>query len=325
MTIRPRHSIRKIERKEGRDGIEENKEKEVVIDNVDNLNEKTNVSADQNINIDAKKILQKFSTLLYGCIISLDDVYTVDYQSTEIVARVAEIHSVKNSIEDEEEDDDEGNEISRENKIDNKLINKVQNKDKNEIEESQNGNENENEKGNENDNFDLNINDDIRRGIIDTETEIYIELENTLVPFNLKNYKKMPPENSKIDLINIYTKDNEHFPVVRKLLRPCISLTSIVQEGKGIYNHDINNNINVDNSNDSYEHTINDNNNNIDTNSSSTHLAINENTNREEKNELQKNLSSSDCTIEVDACTFDKVLLYLEHEVRTFLMINILT
>ena len=135
----------------------------------------------------------------------------------------------------------------------------------------------------------------------------------------------MPPENSKKDLINIYTKDNEHFPVVRKLLRPCISLTSIVQEGKGIYNHDINNNINVDNSNDSYEHTINDNNNNIDTNSSSTHLAINENTNREEKNELQKNLSSSDCTIEVDACTFDKVLLYLEHEVRTFLMINILT
>ena len=108
--------------------------------------------------------------------------------------------------------------------------------------------------------------------------------------------------------------------MVRKLLRPCISLTSIVQEGKGIYNHDIKNNDNVDNSNDNNEHIINDNNNIIDTNSSSILLTKNENTNREEKNEIKKTNSSSDCTIEVDACTFDKVLLYLEHEVRPYVL-----
>ena len=67
------------------------------------------------------------------------------------------------------------------------------------------------------------------------------------------------------NVIVFRTKDDELFPVKRRLLRPCISLTSVVQAGKGKYRH------------------VGD---------------------------------EEEVVVPVDACTFDRVLLYLEHEAR---------
>jgi hypothetical protein len=78
------------------------------------------------------------------------------------------------------------------------------------------------------------------------------------------------------DIINVLCKDGEHFPVMRKLLRPCISLTSVVQLGRGIYrennqkkyndsenNNGINDNDNGNNNDDGNNHDKNDNKNNF--------------------------------------------------------------
>lgn len=74
------------------------------------------------------------------------------------------------------------------------------------------------------------------------------------------------------NVVEIITSDDEVFPVKRRLLRPCISLTAIVQAGKGKYS------------------------------------LSNQNTSSDS--------SPNTARVPVDACTFDRVLLYLEHEVR---------
>lgn len=74
------------------------------------------------------------------------------------------------------------------------------------------------------------------------------------------------------NVVEIITSDDEVFPVKRRLLRPCISLTSIVQAGKGKY-------------------------------------CLPSETDVSES-------SLNTARVPVDACTFDRVLLYLEHEVR---------
>jgi hypothetical protein len=66
--------------------------------------------------------------------------------------------------------------------------------------------------------------------------------------------------------------------VLRQLVRPCLALTSVVQLGKGIYREE-----------------------------------QEERNGIEEKREININMKVE---IDVDACTFDKVLLYLEHEAR---------
>ena len=128
-----------------------------------------------------------------------------------------------------------------------------------------------------------------RRGIVGEETDFFLLLENSLVPLTLQHSPEIPTVQPHKDLIYVLTKDEEIFPVMRKLLRPCIALTSVVQMGKGIYirnSHDIN----VANISD------------ID----------------EEKSLKEITYEDPKCTvkIDVDACTFDKVLLFLEHEVN---------
>lgn len=69
------------------------------------------------------------------------------------------------------------------------------------------------------------------------------------------------------DIIQVTTNDDETFPVKRKLLRPCIALTHVVQAGRGKY-------------------------------------------------ALKDDEDFSAINVDVEACTFDRVLLYLEHEAR---------
>jgi hypothetical protein len=206
--------------------------------------------------IDAKCVTQQYSSLLHGCIISSEDIYTTQYLSEQIVGRIAELSPV----------------INQEN-------------------------ENESENDNENDE-DYEI-VDTYRGIVGLETEFFVILENSSINWDLKNSPKMsiiPPHK---DLINVYTKDNEHFPVLRRLLRPCITLTSVVQKGRGIYDQK---------------------------NSKSIHETVNGsegivNKNTEINNGFERiqkeNQNENDVTVDVEACSFDKVLLYLEHEVHS--------
>lgn len=74
----------------------------------------------------------------------------------------------------------------------------------------------------------------------------------------------------------------ETFPVKRRLLRPCVALTSLVQAGRGKYRH------------------------------AAAAAAA-------KKEDCQAAVQIGDAfsaSVDMDACTFDRVLLYLEHEAR---------
>ena len=253
-------------------------------------NEASPDDCSRRVEIDALTVIKQYTALLHDCIISLEDVYTTQFQSVQIVGRVADLLPVIKST------DDGYNEYEE---------------DHNAVEEYEVA--------------------ETYRGIVGIETEFYLILENSEVNWSLLNSSIIPPLLPHKDLINVYTKDNEHFPVLRRLLRPCISLTSTVQKGKGIYDDtkhlqikNLDNRILSDNtfnihqdteessSVKSYNNTENFNGNIVDNeNENVVPLIIISNEN-ENENEKDKN---DNVTVEVDACTFDKVLLYLEHEV----------
>ena len=79
------------------------------------------------------------------------------------------------------------------------------------------------------------------------------------------------------NVVTVFTSDEEEFPVKRRLLRPCITLTSVVQAGRGKYRVDKDG--------------------------------------REDGEDDQPD-GVNLIQVDVDACTFDRVLLYLEHEAR---------
>jgi hypothetical protein len=93
-----------------------------------------------------------------------------------------------------------------------------------------------------------------------------------------------PPAPVIANIVYINTNDDETFPVKRRLLRPCIALTSVVQAGKGKYSDSVASCTNEDKSNKVYN---------------DDGICIND-----------------IIHVDVDACTFDRVLLYLEHEAR---------
>jgi cytochrome b involved in lipid metabolism len=108
------------------------------------------------------------------------------------------------------------------------------------------------------------------RGLVDEDTMFYLSMDGTKQTFGGKFdlVDVMPkPKNAsgtyRSDIVEVITSDEEEFPVKKKLLFPCIKLTSAVLSGKGIYKG-----------------------------------------------------SSSRIQVDVDCCTFDRVLLYLEHEAR---------
>ncbi|CAH0473966.1 unnamed protein product [Peronospora belbahrii] len=108
---------------------------------------------------------------------------------------------------------------------------------------------------------------DSYRGRVDEDVQVFVSSERGQSPvFQLLGAAAMDsaglsPMSS--DVVTVLTNDEEEFPVKKKLLFPCIKLSSAVLSGKGVHK-DASTTINVD----------------------------------------------------VDCCTFDRVLLYLEHEAR---------
>ena len=331
LAIRPRHND-KTKDDIASNGDSQNKAQSTKIkaQNLIDKEEEHSIDCRRRLEIDAINVIKQYTALLLGCIISLEDVYTTQFQAIQIVGRIAEVQPVIKSIDINDDNDN--------------------NNDDNDYNANYNDNDNENEE------YEIN---ETYRGIVGLETEIYLILENSEVNFNLLQSPKIPPLLPHRDLINVYTKDNEHFPVLRRLLRPCISLTSIVQKGKGIYNDVKHQHHQVINENNKilnkdiisvnqdgkeiyvlkpYYHVANSNsklveyeNLNVAPQTSlgnENNKNKNENENDNEKNvnvNENENVKNDNVSVDVDACTFDKVLLYLEHEVKLILLTFLLT
>ena len=119
------------------------------------------------------------------------------------------------------------------------------------------------------------------RGLFDASTRVYIIPENQMQGLEVINSSPVPRDRRRADEVNIVTSDEETFPVLRRLLRPCIALTSVVQSGRGKYKA-----------------------------SSDQKSKLSEESTTDNEPDL--------VPIAVDACTFDRVLLYLEHSARGF-------
>lgn len=182
-------------------------------------------------------IANKFARALDQCVVTTDDVYLVEgNEYCNVLGRVIEVHP---DSDDEEDSDGASNEIDSSNNT-----KKRSNKDA--------------------------LEQDHYRGVVDQYTTVYIQLSGPNNPsLPIVNIPIMPPLQALRDIVNVYTNDEEMFPVKRALLRPCIALTSVVQKGRGKYRDS------------------------EDTESASVEVSV-----------------------DMDACTFDRVLLYLEHEAR---------
>lgn len=118
------------------------------------------------------------------------------------------------------------------------------------------------------------------RGVVDEESQVFVSVDGAQdgesgtfavqgasgLRFKLLNAQERTSSglaSMRSDVVTVVTSDEEEFPVKKKLLFPCIKLSSAVLSGKGVHK-DASTTINVD----------------------------------------------------VDCCTFDRVLLYLEHELR---------
>lgn len=127
------------------------------------------------------------------------------------------------------------------------------------------------------------------RGVVDASTEVFITSECPSDVLLIEGIVKIPEALPLKNVVYIITSDYEVFPVKRRLLRPCITLTSVVQEGKGIYR---------DSAASSGIYMSNE----------SKHLLAD----RIDSDYINEDL----VPVNVESCTFDRVLLYLEHEAR---------
>jgi hypothetical protein len=131
------------------------------------------------------------------------------------------------------------------------------------------------------------------RGLVTPDTMAFVD-SSSCTDSPLQIQWASPPEKlvkSQFtqDLVNVDTTDGECFPVRRKALLPCISLTFVVQHGRGKYSHDT---------------------------PSSNGSAELKNQAGECEETDESDLIPTRVSVSVDACTFDRVLLYLEHERR---------
>jgi hypothetical protein len=119
---------------------------------------------------------------------------------------------------------------------------------------------------------------DSYRGLVTSDTVIYLQVDKQFQSIiYLENNPSIPPSPLMKNIVYILTNDNECFPVQRKLLRPCLALTVLVQAGRGKY----------------------------------ANSSVMENQHVE-----LYGTEDNPYFIDVDACAFDRVLLYLEHEAR---------
>jgi hypothetical protein len=77
------------------------------------------------------------------------------------------------------------------------------------------------------------------RGVVDASTEIFVAVDDVEASATarlvLVDSRPMPQTPPPKDIVHILTNDLEVFPVKRRLLRPCIALTAVVQAGRGRY------------------------------------------------------------------------------------------
>jgi hypothetical protein len=107
------------------------------------------------------------------------------------------------------------------------------------------------------------------------------------------------------NIVHIKTNDEEIFPVKRRLLRPCIKLTSVVQAGKGIYK--------LNDPHPDLTPAV--------SGAQDENITKGETGGGDDDDDADGSINvrvdiDIDIDIDIDACTFDRVLLYLEHEAR---------
>ena len=271
----------------------------------DNKNNSSSISSASRTAVDARAVINQFSALLHGCILTSEDIYTTQIGTLEIVGRITELAPEVNL---DEEADGEGD-CSEESSLTNGVGavagggSKGCGRDEEyEVVETY-------------------------RGIVGADTEFYVTLENSLIDWDLNNVPQIPTIAPHRDLVDIYTKDEEHFPVLRRLLRPCLSLTYAVQQGRGIYGNlkssklsELASNLSTS---DTSGGTV-----RSDTVLSElvtgselphSHVIANKGNFNSSNNSLNETVK---VLVDVCACTFDKVLLYLEHEVTYCTVLN---
>ncbi|EGZ05987.1 hypothetical protein PHYSODRAFT_320055 [Phytophthora sojae] len=105
------------------------------------------------------------------------------------------------------------------------------------------------------------------RGRVDEDVQVFVSSEGGASSvFELRNATVVSDAglaSMRSDVVTVLTNDEEEFPVKKKLLFPCIKLSSAVLSGRGVHKD-----------------------------------------------------ASTTIEVDVDCCTFDRVLLYLEHEAR---------
>ncbi|CAI5746106.1 unnamed protein product [Peronospora destructor] len=108
---------------------------------------------------------------------------------------------------------------------------------------------------------------DSYRGRVDQDVQMFLSSEggqsSTFELLNATVINSAGLVSMRSDVVTVLTNDEEKFPVKKKLLFPCIKLSSAVLSGKGVHKD-----------------------------------------------------ASTTIKVDVDCCTFDRVLLYLEHEAR---------
>lgn len=115
------------------------------------------------------------------------------------------------------------------------------------------------------------------RGRVTINTDFYVQTSNHDA-IQIHGGRVLPEGSLPDDVIHVTTSDDEWFPVRRMLLAPCIHLTKYVQHGKGIYKNSIDQ--------------------------------------EEPKSRRSQDAPESGihCYVNIDCCTFDRVLLFIMSE-----------
>lgn len=123
------------------------------------------------------------------------------------------------------------------------------------------------------------------RGKVEIYTQFFACPSDDRCAISILGAMRLPSEVSSPDIIHVTTSDGEWFPVKRLLLAPCLKLTKYVQSGKGKF-QDI------------------------------PYIPL------EERSEDAPDDGCPHCKVDIDCCTFDRVLLFiismLRPEERTF-------
>ena len=144
---------------------------------------------------------------------------------------------------------------------------------------------------------------DVNCGKIKSETSFYLtpEVEDSKA-YTLNNVNKSKANKKFNDIVEIICNDEEMFPVRKKILTPCIKLTSVVADGLGKYRkkdeekqNDTNANVSISNRNSDDD---------------------DDNKNNNKKDDDATRMKPIQTTIDIDCLTFDRCLLYLESECR---------